>query len=150
MKKGLPEDSFTRCDLFVSDRDFLPAETKLSFFPEGGGGCSRFCSNFRGGAPDFALIFRGEGAPDFALIFRGGSSKFLVGGFLGGEFLQIFGGFLQIFWGGGGCIFWGGPGSSKFFGCLFWGGVLHRNTVNIWLVRILLECILVKHFFCAI
>ena len=52
------------------------------------------------------------------------------------------GGVLQILWGGspnlGGCL--------QFFGGvlqIFGGGGLHRNTVNVRPVRILLECILV-------
>ena len=40
-------------------------------------------------------------------------------------------------------------GVSEIFGgvseIFFWGGDLHRNMVNIWPVRILLECILVHH-----
>ena len=63
-------------------------------------------------------------------VFLGGFLQIFGGGsFLGGIF---FGGFLQIFGGG---LFWGG---------LFGGGVLHRNTVNVRPVRILLECILVS------
>ena len=109
-----------------------------------------------GGALDFALIW--GGAPDFALIILlGGSSKFPGGVFfLGGVFL---GGFLQIFLGGwvflggflqilGGSFLGGVP--PNFRGGSFFGGVppnfrggLHRNTVNVRPVRILLECILV-------
>ena len=44
--------------------------------------CSKFsggvCSNFSGGAPDFALNFSG-GAPDFALNFWGVCSNFSGG-----------------------------------------------------------------------
>ena len=103
------------------------------------GGCSRFCSNFFGGVPPnfrggysrFCSNFSGGsfywgGAPDFALIFWGeGSSKFS-----GGGSSKFSGGFLQIFLGGG-------------FLQIFGGGVLHRNTVNVRPVRILLKCILV-------
>ena len=40
--------------------------------------------------------------------------------------------------------FRGGWGFSKFA----WGGFVYRNTVNVRLVRIILECILVLQFFC--
>ena len=78
------------------------------------------------------------------VFFGGGSSKFSGGGiFLGGvppnfrRWVFFLGGFLQIFGGG---YFWGG--CSRFCSN-FSGGGLHRNTVNVRPVRILLECILV-------
>ena len=68
---------------------------------------------------------------------------------------SVHGGGCSKFGGGcllGGCLFFGGGGSSKFSGgvfflrgCLFLGGGLHRNTVNVRPVRILLECILVLY-----
>ena len=72
-------------------------------------------------------IFRGEGA---------------VSNFSGG--LQFFGG-SPIFQGGV-SNFLGGGGVSNFLGGspIFRGG-LHRNTVNVRPVRILLECILVSN-----
>ena len=83
-------------------------------------GCSRFCSNFSGGGG----------------IFGGNSSKFLIK-----SSSKFSGGVPPNFFLGG--YFFGG-GSPNFRGGVFFGGVLHRNTVNVWPVRILLECILVK------
>ena len=102
----------------------------------GGGACSKFwggaCFKFSGGVP--APNFWG-GVCLLQIFWGGACSKFS-----GGCLLQIFGGvpapnfqggcLLQIF-GGGAC--------SKFF----WGVSNFRNTVNVWPVRILLECILV-------
>ena len=85
--------------------------------------CHSFCSQGGVCAPDFALIFRG-GAPDFALIW---------GGLFWGGFLQIFGGGSSRFWGGapdfalifrGGIL--GGGCSSKFSGGVFSTGI--RST----------------------
>ena len=74
------------------------------------GGCSRFCSNFWGGAPDFALIL--GGCSRFCSNFSGGgSSKFSGGG-------VFFGGVPPNFQGG---VFFGG-GSSKFSGGGYFGG----------------------------
>ena len=92
--------------------------------------CHSFCSQGGGGVS-------GPG---------GCSSKFS-----GGEvFLQIFGGVLPNFRGGsgpGGRFLQISGGSSKFSeGGVFlqiFGGDLHWNKVNVWPVRILLECILV-------
>ena len=72
---------------------------------------------------------QGGGAPDFALIFRGGG--------------LFFGGVPPNFQGG--CVFLGGvPPTFSGGGFLqISRGGLHRNTVNVWPVRILLECILV-------
>ena len=85
------------------------------------------------------ILFIGGGAPDFALILGG--------------FLQIFGGGV-FFWGGvflggvppnfQGGLFGGGWFLQIFGGVSFFGGVLHRNTVNVRPVHILLECILVN------
>ena len=66
-------------------------------------------------------IFQGGVPPNF----RGGSGP---------------GGVSPIFQGGS-YKFSGGGGVSN-----FWGGCLHRNTVNVWLVCILLECILVTFY----
>ena len=81
--------------------------------------------------------------------FSGGCLKFLGGclQIFGG--LQFFGGCLQIFRGCSSKFSGGVPpnfrgGSSKFLGVLqIFGGGLHRNTVNVRPVRILLESILV-------
>ena len=83
----------------------------------------------------------------FLQIFLGGGG---VPPTFWGGFLQIFGGrgVPPNFWGvGGSSNFSGGGGSSKFSGGffqIFGGGGLHRNTVNVRPVRILLECILVR------
>ena len=55
------------------------------------GECSRYCFNFGGGAPDFALIFRGV---FFGGGILGGSSKF-SGGYFGGVGPPNFGGVLH-------------------------------------------------------
>ena len=92
----------------------------------GGGACSKF-SGGRGG-----IFWGGVPAPNF----RGGVF------FRGGCLLQIFGGVPAPNFRGGyfsGGYFWGGGVPAPNFR----GGALHRNTVNVRPVRILLECILV-------
>ena len=79
--------------------------------------------------------------------FRGGVPAPNLGGGIfsgGGCLLQIFGGGVPAPNFGGG-IFSGGGACSKFSGGGYFsgGGGLHRNTVNVRPVRILLECILV-------
>ena len=105
----------------LPDLTFLPAETKFGQGNIFTSVCHSFCS--QGG-------WSGPGR--------------------GGELLQIFWGGLEIFGGGVPPNFRGGPpnfqgwGSPNFWGVpTNFGGGLHRNTVNVRPVRILLECILV-------
>ena len=73
-------------------------------------------------------------------VHRGGVSEIFRG------VSEIFGGMSEIL--GGVSEIWG---VSKIFRGGFWnfrgGGVLHRNTVNVRPVRILLECILILQYF---
>ena len=71
-------------------------------------------------------------------VHRGGSAPNLGGVYFRGGY--IFGGGISS---GGGIV----SGGYSFGGGVFFRGGLHRNTVNIRPVRILLECILVYIIF---
>ena len=118
-----------------------------------------------------------EGGMCVVVVEGWGHACFFGGACMGGACVVFLGG-IHVFWGGmhgffrGACmVFWGGV--CGFLGgcaCFFWGNMhgflgerawffrgVHRiqwDTVNEWVVRILLECILVylwiKAIFCVV
>ena len=94
------------------------------------------------------MVITGRNEVLAKVIFSQASVILFMGGGSGpGGYLQIFGGGSSKIWGWGCLQFFGRGGPPIFLGGVppnfRGGGGLHRNTVNVRPVRILLECILV-------